>query len=575
MTNIAAAVLTTFPNSSWNVYSKSMLQSFAKYWPAEIPLLVQLDDNLLEDDVKKIIRPQDGLVCGWTKDHAEFVERNKDKDHATDYRKQAVRFCHKVFALKFALDSAQQARDAKAEDAPRYLIWMDADVITNKPVTYDDIAKCLPKEGDAVAYLGRKDWDHSECGWLAFDLSQESATQIVHSIEEEYIHDKLFELDQWHDSFVFDYAIRPEVIQKTNLTDGKPGRDIWALSPMAAWSEHHKGPVAKNELFKEGSGIEGLKVNHGDKSVPLRIQTRNSVANPLIQQNILENQAQIKNWVTNCIPNNEEVVVVSGGPTLIAEDLSAEVAAGRKIFAVKHALEPLETAGIIPHACILLDPREHVADFVVNPDKRVIWYVASQVTPKAVKALLDAGCQVWGYHASVGADEDKLTIRQPKAIVAGGSATATRGLFLLEKLGFRNFRLYGYDLCLSNKPDLNEKDEQGQPKYFEVAIVAEKEHYKAKRGFWSKGELLAQYQEIVDIMNRQSWKITAHGYGIVPFLAEATRVSNLRLKAKQSKIEYSAPVTYEEMLGCKNKISLTRLRNMLPKIVHKQNLASN
>lgn len=566
MNKIAAAVVTTFGNTSWQVYSKIMLKNFVTYWPEEIPLLINLDDNLLEDEVKKILRPQDAHVCGWTKEHADFVKRNKDKDERDNYRKQAVRFCHKVFALKFACDSALEARKAKAEDAPRYLIWMDADVITTRKITFDDLALCLPKEGDAVSYMGRKDWDHSECGWLAFDLDN-GGDSVINILYNYYVDDQVLKLDQWHDSFVFDQIFTTTLAKpRTNLTDGKPGRDIWQHSPMASFSTHHKGPVAKNQMA-QGPQTGGQN---------LKIQTKNSIPDEKIQRNILENQAQITNWISDCEKNDEEIVVVSAGPMLIAEDLLGEVEAGRKIVAVKHALSPLSDAGIKPWACILLDPRPHVYDFVKDPDTSIIWFVASQVIPTAVKRLLDAGCNVWGYHAAVNANEADLIEKQYNAVVHGGSATATRGLYLLDKLGFRNFRLYGYDLCFQDKPDLRTKDDIGQPKYFEVQIGVNEPNHNTKATFWSDGQLLAQREEMQDIITKMPWKIKAYGKGIVSFMVDAKRVSDLRQARKKAKLGVSKPISYEELLGC-NKMNsfLANWHSMLPKVLRKRSKASN
>lgn len=561
--NIAAAVVTTFPSTSWQVYSKIMLKNFVAYWPKEIPILIQLDDNLLEEEVKKIKRDQDGFIVGWTKEHSDFVARNKDKDHANEYRKQAVHFCHKVFCLKFACDSAMASREAKAPDAPRYLIWMDADVITTSQVSFDDIIKCLPKDGDTVAYLGRKDWDHSECGWLGFDLDHGGA-DLINSIYQIYVTDKVFSYEQWHDSYIWDQCMKD--LKKTNLTLDKPGMDIWQHSPMAKFSTHHKGPVAKDMLA-------GGQANKGSN---LKIQTKNSVPNEVIQRNILENQVQIKNWISGCEKNDEEIVVVSAGPTLIAEDLIEEQKAGRKIVAVKHALMPLEEAGIKPWACILLDPRPHVYEFVENPDTSILWFVASQVVPKAVKRLLDAGCTVWGYHASVNADEADLIEKQYNAIVQGGSATATRGLYLLEKLGFHNFRLYGYDLCYHTKPNMAEKDDLGQPKYFDVTLGVNDQHFKTEAPFWSDGQLLAQREEMQQIITQTPWKIRAFGKGVVPFMVDAKRLSDLRGQRKRAKLGVSKAVSYKEMLEC-NKTTrlLTNWHNMLPKALRKRIRASN
>lgn len=561
------AVLTTFPNSAYKVYGERMLQSYCANWPEEVGLLVKLDDDLLLPDVNKILRPCDGAVGGHTLEQSAFLERNKDRDDPNDYRKQACRFSHKVFALKSAADFWRDEKKRTGKAECRYLIWLDADVLTTRKVTIEDIQKCLPKEGDAVAYLGRKDWDHSECGWLAFDLENGGNT-IINTAFSYYNRDEIFKFVQWHDSWVFD-IIRNQSCGWTNLTPDAKGMEVWPQSPMAAWSKHYKGPIAKQELA-------GMKQESKQaRQIPLRIETTNSIPNPKIIENIVINQAQIKEWIAPCIKHDEEIVVVSAGPTLIPEDLQAEIDAGRKIVAVKHALKPLKEAGIKPWACILLDPREHVYDFVENPDKDILWLVASQVTPRAVKSLLDAGCRVIGYHAAVGASEDVHTSRQSQAIVSGGSATATRGLYVLEKLGFHRFRLYGYDLCEPIKPDLNEKDDKGQPKNFEINLDIKMPGYSVTRSFWSKGELIAQSNELRSMLDNPGWQVKAFGYGMGPFIVDCKRLSNLRHARRGGKIGAQKPRHYHELLGCKKTPSSALWQTMQRLTRHKPSKAVN
>ena len=545
------AVLTTFGNASWSVYSQKMLHTFAKFWPEDVPLLVQLDDELLYNVVCQMLRgPQDAVACGWDEEHTAFVERNKDKDHPQDYRKQAVRFCHKVFALKRALGAVEMQKAAGGDDAPRYLIWMDADVITTAPVTIEDLEACLPKEGDAVSYIGRKDWDHSECGWLAFDL-ENGGDKIIEAMCAVYVNDSVFGMEQWHDSWVFDRIVEQRVGSRTpicsanlnviaehitNLTPDAVGRDVWLATPMARFSIHHKGPVAKNSL------VDSVPVV-GNNFV---IQTKNAIPHEQICEHIAKNQELIKNWVQPCTPTDDEIVVVSAGPQLVAEDLRAEK--GKKIVAVKHAIEPLRKAGITPWACILLDPRPHVIDFVVDADKDTVWFVASQVNPAVTEALLEKGCTVWGYHASVGAGEGYLTQKQPGAVIGGGSATATRGLYVLNQLGFKNFVLYGYDLCVPDKPDFNAKDTFGQPKWIEISLGMNDPLYNLKKCFWTSPELVAQYEEISDIVKNKKLNLRAVGDGLVPFIIKSYEVANLRNKELKDKIMGVNPCTCDELI---------------------------
>lgn len=528
------AVVTTFPTYAWPIYAEQAVKSFVQYWPAEIPLLVKLDEDSLAPDLDRILRPQDAIAVGWDQAHKDFVGRNKDKDHPTDYRKQAVRFCHKVFAIKHALEQIEQM----PENKPRYLVWLDADVLTTRPVTIDEIKKCLPHEGKAVAYLGRKDWDHSECGWLAFNLHN-GGKDIIQKTLDYYLTDDLFNKPQWHDSYLWDLAMFGA--ECTNLTKDKPGMDIWPMSPMAPWSKHYKGPIAKQNLL----GPQPMQPSPYAPLGNVQILTKNAVPNEKLHEHISENQKLIKNWLRPCKETKEEIVVASAGPMMIPEHLYAEVEAGKRIVAVKHALEPLKQAGITPWACILLDPRDHMNNFVENPNPEILWIVASQVPPTVTKKLLDAGCTVWGYHAAVGAEEGFLTEKQPHAIVSGGSATATRGLYVLSMMGFRNFALYGYDLCFPSEQDMNAVDEMGQPKYMKISLTP---GVLEKREFWSKPELMAQFQEMNAILATEKWNIRAHGHGIVPFLTEARDVANLRQRRKMAKMNVPQPIEYEELL---------------------------
>lgn len=543
---INAAVVTTFPNASWEIYAKQMLQSFVQHWPISIPLMVELDDNLLLEQVQGILnREGDCIAPGWNKDHGEFVARNKGKDDQINYRKQAVRFCHKIFAIKRALDAITESK-AHNEPAPRYLIWLDADVHTLRTVTMEDLAQCLPKEGEAVSYMGRKDWDHSECGWLVFDLEKGGDTVIAH-VAQIYMQDKVFDMEQWHDSWVWDRWRMQSGYPWTNLTPNATGMEVWPQSPMGKWSVHYKGPQAKMALAQQRPQRQQQIPGGG-----ISIQTINAIPHEQIRAHIEKNQSLIKHWVRECQPTDEELIVVSAGPMMTPEDVRKELAAGKKIVAVKNALVPLKAAGIKPWCCILLDPRPHVADFIKDADPDVLWFVASQVDPTVTMELLAKGCTVWGYHASVNAGEESLTAKQSYSIVSGGSATATRGLFLLELLGFSTFTLYGYDLCFPDKMDLGALDNKGQPKYLEYSVGLRDPLYPLKRCFWTEPQFIAQFEEINNIVSMGKFKLTAYGHGMVPFVVNGQKTADLRRKELNAKINAGPPVSYDQLLKWNN-----------------------
>lgn len=144
-----------------------------------------------------------------------------------DYRYNAIKFAKKVFAMT-----------AETEDCA----WCDADVIFTNTAHFVD---CMPV--GKVAYLGRKDWHHSECGWVSYRDAQD----VLQAMRQMYLSGRVFDLEEWHDSYVFDVVRQTfDPDRFVNLTPDARGLDVWEQSPLAAFSHHHKGPIAKQQVYE-------------------------------------------------------------------------------------------------------------------------------------------------------------------------------------------------------------------------------------------------------------------------------------------------------------------------------------
>lgn len=231
--------VTTFPDTAWALYAEEALQSLKAHLPAGVKLCVGLDSDLLREKVRAILAPSDDLSCVWTAEHREFVSRYCDRDDPTDYRKKATPFCHKIFTLKYFFD-----RETAGAASPDFLVWWDADAVIHRPVSLEELQKLMPGENEAVSYLGRKDWDHSECGFMAFNLRHPGAKAILDLMHYYYVSGLLFSLPQWHDSYLFDQARAGQ--KGRNISEGTPGNNVWAATPLGAFSEHRKGVEAKD-----------------------------------------------------------------------------------------------------------------------------------------------------------------------------------------------------------------------------------------------------------------------------------------------------------------------------------------
>jgi hypothetical protein len=534
------AICTTFANGQYPTWGKEMLNSVNKSFPP-CHMLVHLDNEMLIESVSGDLTNH--TFCASTPDDVqnEFLAKYKGTDDKQNYRKQFVRFSHKVFTIYKALDYC------KGQNLD-YLFWIDADVKFNKAVDQKFFDAVLPKDDEIVSYIGRKDWNHSECGFMVFDVKK--AENLINAFIKHYIDGTGLNLEEWHDSFIFDRVREIHAPLAKNISADASGMDVWEQTILGEYSQHFKGPVAKNELAgvpQQAQPIPQMEQQPGGYK-PLVIETVNSVQDDSIKNNVTANLRIIENWIGMCDMTDEKVVICSAGPSLDPEMVRPYYDKGYKVVAVKHAIDKLLGAGIVPWACILLDPRPHVEDFVENPDHRVIYFVASQVCPEVTQKLLDKGCTVWGYHAAVGAGEDKVL---PKGhfMVSGGSASATRGMFMLNILGFRNFELFGYDLCHYKKPDLSDVDESGRNKYLEVSLkTATAGGNEVERTYWTEGQFLAQVQEIEKIFEDKVFDINAHGEGIVPWILR-NKAAHKKWWKQMYKVNQEPYNSYKELFG--------------------------
>ena len=515
-------VVTTFPNLALNGYARISLLSMFNNLPSDITYFIQLDRDAHTEAAKQAVESMTSASVYFALDvppeEQAFYDGNKDD--AKDYRKQPVRFAHKVFAITKAAHAymPEDGGDHKALEFD-YIVWLDADILVNKPVRLEDMQYWMPGPEQICTYLGRKDWNTSETGFLAFNMKHEMAKPFIDAWSDLYVSGKIHEFPELTDAYAFD-QVRKAFEEKTgnaeicrNLTENVPGRDVFDLSALAEYMTHYKGP-RKNELSKRVDVIKDARVMHGKHFDVdnLAIQAMNCVNDGVLQSNVANNVVLIKDWADIYDDVDEEIVVCSAGPSLTAGDVLPWAQKGTKIVAVKHAMDRLLRFGVKPWAVFLLDPRPHVEQFIENADRDIVYFVASVVDPSVTKRLLDQNCKVIGYHAYVGGNIDPYIPRHHLKF-NGGSATATRALSVLRCFGFKTMHLYGYDCCYYEKPDLEARKTNGKHRYEEVTLNVDTwGGKKDTRTIWTEGQFLAQVQEFRNQIFKQK-AIDLHYYG--------------------------------------------------------------
>jgi hypothetical protein len=251
------AVVTTFHEEGLKKYAQRMIDTFCTNWPEEIKLHIYPEKcnpairnhnhvTLTDlDSVKELTEFKDRWkgVPKANGDVSKDPVRSRRKDSGKGFKWHAVRFAHKVYAI---FDCA------KNTDAD-ILIWMDADTICHSPITMQDLCKMIPADSE-LCYLGRKG-KYSECGLYSMNLRSPNVQAFLKEFQRFYDQAEhgIFQLDEWHDSFVFD-AVRikfPQMRQldwAAHLHDLRPAPGMTSgeghpliNSQWGAWLDHLKG----------------------------------------------------------------------------------------------------------------------------------------------------------------------------------------------------------------------------------------------------------------------------------------------------------------------------------------------
>lgn len=245
-------IVTTFHAAGMAQYGQTMIDTFDRYWPESVPLIVYAENcqpAVPSDRVQvlDLMESSQDLVRFKTK-HANDPVANGQiaKDTRVPFRDNqfkwdAVRFSHKVFAVIHACASIDSD----------WIVWLDADTKTFAPVPEGFLAS-ICDAGSMACYLGRREKYHSECGWVAYNRQHPDLRAFMDRWRDLYMTGDLFNLREYHDSFVFDVLRRDfqtmRGTQFTNLSPELPGKGPghpFIASQLGRYMDHMKGSKRK------------------------------------------------------------------------------------------------------------------------------------------------------------------------------------------------------------------------------------------------------------------------------------------------------------------------------------------
>jgi hypothetical protein len=185
--------VTTCNKRQWDEYGERMAHSFCRYWPSSVGLRIYAEgfDSDWPGQPLKELHEVAPWLAPW---QAKLTSTQRGLVQGRyNYRFDAGRFAHKVAAI-----------GAAAEDSDSdVLIWIDADVITHEPITVDWLDRLLPVQ--ATVGLIERAQKYPECGYMMFRMP--AAQGIIFEILTMYQSGAIFELAEWHDSFVIGHVV--------------------------------------------------------------------------------------------------------------------------------------------------------------------------------------------------------------------------------------------------------------------------------------------------------------------------------------------------------------------------------
>jgi len=234
--------VTSFNKDGYELYGKAMLESWKMY--SDFPITVFVE-GAIPNLVKSVIIRYVPLDMRPIIKHINVENALVKND---DYRFKVGRFARKVYAI-----TDEKANVYGAD----WRIWLDADTLVKSAFSAHEFIEdvLIPANLSSVAYLGRKNWHHSECGFVAYHM-QRYAADFLHYFRKCYETMDYLGYSEWHDSFVFDelrYLFEDRSYMFYDLSCGLDlgdpkvkGNDalhIWPHTVLGKYFEHKKGKL--------------------------------------------------------------------------------------------------------------------------------------------------------------------------------------------------------------------------------------------------------------------------------------------------------------------------------------------
>lgn len=280
------------------------------------------------------------------------------------------------------------------------------------------------------------------------------------------------------------------------------------------WSENYNGACA----FYVTAWPDAQKVV--DAGV-LNIEEQKAIEN--VKHNIAQGWSQVEPHLTN----DQEVMILGGGPSLddFEDDIKHLRSIGVKLITLNGAYNWCLERGLTPSAHIMVDARPFNARFVQPVVDECKYLIASQCDPSVFEGLPKDRTLLW--HTSTEKIRDILNEQYDGKWwgVPGGSTVLLRAIPLLRMLGFKQFHLFGCDSCLLNSKHHSYAQAENDT---EVTIPVS----VGGRVFRCHGWMAAQAQEFMNLIRvfKDEIDLAVYGPGLLAWILQHAADESAKLE---------------------------------------------
>lgn len=208
--------VTTFSKDGYELYGHRMITSWLKYWPGDFKLQVYTEGyTLIETDPRLTAIDLESAcpdIVTFKNNSFKMLEKNPTEKRFKHKIFKTIKWCHKVYAMKHALESTND-----------YVIFLDGDTYTTKSIS-NSISKLLVKDSlFAVHFEHLKDGLHFETGLVVFNMKHPQIQWLANILTSAYDSLDIYTMKKTWDGYWLAHLYEKYKLPVFDLSEGRGG----------------------------------------------------------------------------------------------------------------------------------------------------------------------------------------------------------------------------------------------------------------------------------------------------------------------------------------------------------------